>query len=73
MDGHQAPPSRLASNKNAWMTQTIFVDGLVEDLNHMIKSKVGKTLLLDDNETSHSETKLKGIVTVKFHPPVLKY
>jgi hypothetical protein len=44
-----------------------------EDLNGVTKNKIGKTLLLLDNATSQSVTKVISNVTVKFLPTNLAY
>ena len=54
------------------MTPIIFAEWF-EDLNRVTKNKIGKTLLLLDNATSHSVTKMISNVTVKFLPPNLAY
>jgi hypothetical protein len=54
------------------MTPTIFAEWF-EDLYRVPKNKIGKTLLLVDNVTSHSVTKVMSNLTVKFLPPDLTY
>jgi hypothetical protein len=55
------------SNKKAWITHKIFKEWL-EYMNHMIRTQNQKILLLVDNATSHSVTKVMSNVTVKFIP-----
>jgi len=65
-------PLEWHSNKKAWTTHTIFKEWL-EDMNHTIRTLNQKILLLVDNATSHSVTKVMSNVTVKFNPQNVKY
>jgi hypothetical protein len=54
------------------MTPIIFAEWS-EDLYRVTKNKTGKTLLLFNNATSHTVTKVVSNITIKFLPPNLTY